>query len=207
MAVGSALKAPRHESIGSAVAVQVFPAFRRRAPVRLLKDAARAALAVGGAAQGASAKVGVVVADDETVRTLNARYRGLDETTDVLSFSWASPGHWEGEGHSPLGKLGAGSSPFTSDVFPAIAGARSGLGEVIISYPQAERQAREHGHATRDELALLVAHGVLHLQGHDHETPADEARMRALESRALAGLSIGITLIGRTLLERSGHGG
>jgi probable rRNA maturation factor len=203
------------------VAVQVFPAFRRRAPVRLLRDATRAALAVGGAVRGASAKVGVVVADDETVRALNAQYRGLDETTDVLSFSW--------EGQCPFDKLRAGSSPSTpkgsgeakgkesrqggcpvapsSDGFPLMPSSVVGLGEVIISYPQAERQAREHGHATRDELALLVVHGVLHLQGYDHEEAGDEARMRALESRALAGLGIGLTLIGRTLLERSGHGG
>ena len=181
------------------MAVQVFPAYRRRAPVRLLRDAARAALAVGGAVRGASAKVGVVVADDETVRTLNAQYRGLDEITDVLSFSWANPGHWEGKGRN--------GTPDTPDVFPAPTGARSGLGEVIASFPQAERQAREQGHATRDELALLVVHGVLHLQGHDHEEAGDEAKMRALESRALAGLGITFTLIGRTLLERSGHGG
>lgn len=190
------------------MAVQVFPAFRRRAPVRRLRDAARAALAVGGAVQGASAKVGVAVADDETVRALNAQYRGLDETTDVLSFSWEgqcpSPFAPKRSGEAKRRESRQGGRPVaaSSDGFPLMPGSVVGLGEVVISFPQAERQAREHGHATRDELALLVVHGVLHLEGHDHEAPGDEARMRALESRALAGLGIS-----RTLLERSGHGG
>jgi probable rRNA maturation factor len=59
------------------------------------------------------------------------------------------------------------------------------LGEVIISYPQAVEQAKEQGHSTEQELALLIIHGILHLLGYDHEKPEEEARMRAREKELL----------------------
>ena len=43
------------------------------------------------------AQVSVLVTGDETVRQLNRDYRGVDEVTDVLSFSAEHPGHWEGK--------------------------------------------------------------------------------------------------------------
>jgi probable rRNA maturation factor len=65
------------------------------------------------------------------------------------------------------------------------------LGEVIISYPQAIEQAREQGHSTERELALLIIHGILHLLGYDHEEPEGESEMRKKErellERCLAG--------------------
>jgi len=168
------------------VSVNVLSFYGDKLTVGPLRRAARAALAIGEAEPG---RVSVMVTDDATVRTLNRRYRGLDETTDVLSFSWSNPGHWEGAGHGPL-----------AAAFPPLRGA--GLGEVIISFPQAERQAREHGHAVPHEMALLVVHGVLHILGHDHHRPDDQAAMRAMESQAL--LKLGIH---GTLLDRSGRAG
>lgn len=53
------------------------------------------------------------------------------------------------------------------------------LGEVVISLPRARAQARQFGHSIRREVALLVAHGVLHLRGYDDRTPAAAARMQA----------------------------
>jgi probable rRNA maturation factor len=109
------------------------------------------------------AEVGLVVTDDETVRDLNRRYLGLGEPTDVLSF-----------GHDPSGE------PFVTPPD----GVRR-LGEVILSYPTAERQAREAGHSVQDEAAHLVVHGLLHLLGYDHANPEDERRMRAREEELL----------------------
>jgi probable rRNA maturation factor len=166
------------------VAVQAFPEFAGRVDTNRLRKAARAALAAGGVHE----RVSVVIAGDDTVRALNAQYRGLDEVTDVLSFSWRHPGLWEGEGP----RLTSGSA----EVFPAVpARGSKGLGEIVISYPQAERQAAQRGHSTADELALLVVHGVLHLQGHDHMGPQEKGRMRALEAQALTGLGISVTLL------------
>ncbi len=88
---------------------------------------------------------------DRTMRRWNRDFRGKDETTDVLSF----PGDQTPEGLH--------------------------LGDVAICVPQAERQAREHGHALGRELRLLVLHGMLHCLGYDHET--DQGEMERLERR------------------------
>lgn len=111
-------------------------------------------------------EVSLVFTGSETVRQLNRDYRGVDETTDVLAFYM-------------LPRKGADSS----FVLPPDGVTR--LGEVIISYPQAVEQAREQGHSTERELALLIIHGVLHLLGYDHEEPEEEAEMRTREKGLL----------------------
>ena len=58
------------------------------------------------------------------------------------------------------------------------------IGEVIISLPQADRQAEESGHSLQNELAGLVAHGIFHLLGYDHEVEADAVVMQAREVEA-----------------------
>jgi len=60
------------------------------------------------------------------------------------------------------------------------------LGEVIISYQQAVRQAEDIGHGIDQELALLIVHGVLHLLGYDHDEPDREREMRKLEQEILS---------------------
>ena len=108
------------------------------------------------------AELGVVVTDDETIRELNREYAGDDTPTDVLAFSLR-----EGEEFaSPDGVLR--------------------LGEVIISYPTAQRQAAEADGPVEDEIDHLLVHGVLHLLGYDHAEPAEEERMRARERELLA---------------------
>ena len=58
------------------------------------------------------------------------------------------------------------------------------MGEVVIAYPQAKRQAEQRGVALGDELALLTVHGVLHLAGHDHADPRNRPRCRQKERAA-----------------------
>jgi probable rRNA maturation factor len=95
---------------------------------------------------------------DPAIRRLNRAWRGKDQATDVLSFpAGASPG--------------PGPRP---------------LGDVIISLDTARRAAREFGTTLPQELALYLAHGLLHLLGHDHHTPA-EARAMARRERRLLG--------------------
>ena len=118
----------------------------------------------------APAEVSVLITDDERVRELNRRYRNLDEPTDVLSF--------------PLGEASAQADAGEPFVGPPDGVAH--LGEVIVSYPTAERQAREQGHSVDREIAHLVVHGLLHLLGYDHQQPEQERRMRSLEDRFLA---------------------
>lgn len=113
-------------------------------------------------------ELGLVITDDETIRRLNRSYRGKDETTDVLSFALME--NRQGEAETPFVSPPDGTTH---------------LGEVLLSYPRAAIQAREHKHSLEQELALLVIHGVLHLLGYRDEDAAAEARMRTAEKRVL----------------------
>lgn len=129
-----------------------------------LRRIARAILRAEGVAS--PYEVSLVFTDVETVQKLNREYRGEDRPTDVLAF-YMLPHEKAGE----------------SFVLPPDNVAR--LGEVIISYPHAVKQAKEQGHSVERELALLVIHGLLHLLGYDHEQPEEEARMRTRENELL----------------------
>ena len=111
-------------------------------------------------------ELGLVIAGDETVHELNRSYRSVDSTTDVIAFA--------------LSERSAKDEPFVAPPDEVIH-----LGEVIVSYPQAKRQADEQRHPLEREVALLVAHGVLHLLGYDHELPEQAHKMRAMEARVL----------------------
>jgi probable rRNA maturation factor len=111
-------------------------------------------------------EVSLVFTDSETVKQLNRDYRGVDEPTDVLAFYM-------------LPQKEADSS------FALPPDGVTRLGEIIISYPQAVEQAKEQGHSTEKELALLVIHGILHLLDYDHEEPEEEAEMRTREKELL----------------------
>ena len=73
------------------------------------------------------------------------------------------------------------------------------LGEVVIAYPQAQRQALERGVALDQELALLIVHGVLHLTGHDHLEPLEQAEMQEKERAALEAMPQAAITQDRTL--------
>ena len=148
--------------------VHVFPPFRAAVRAPWLRKVAAEALAAGD--PDGTGGVSIALADDETLHSLNERFRGLNEVTDVLSFESESG---EGEGEAGAAFLTAPDGGAT-------------IGEVVLSYPLAVRQADEHNVSTEEELALLVVHGVLHLLGHDHEEPGEEARMKQLEHQALA---------------------
>jgi probable rRNA maturation factor len=60
------------------------------------------------------------------------------------------------------------------------------LGDLVLCHAVAERQAREAGHATADEVDLLTVHGILHLLGYDHAEPEEHAEMFGLQARLLA---------------------
>jgi probable rRNA maturation factor len=98
---------------------------------------------------------------DATIRELNASHRAKDMTTDVLSF------------------------PLFEPDFVLPDGEPVNLGDVVISYPRAVAQADEYGHSVEREVAYLVAHGVLHVLGYDHEEPSERERMRRKEEEAL----------------------
>ena len=128
-----------------------------------------------------SERVSVVIADDESVADLNREHRGLDETTDVLSFSNRHSGRYYGKDDE--------REAVTGDMeFVLPPGQDTNLGEVIVSYPQVSRQARQAGHTVQKELAFMLAHGILHLLGYDHEREDEAAEMFSLQDRAIAAL-------------------
>jgi len=106
------------------------------------------------ASEPPEASLAVVIASDDAVRELNRAYRHIDRPTDVLSFPTRDGPDFVVPGEAELY-----------------------LGDVIISWPTARAQADEAGHSVRDELALLVVHGCLHLLGYDHATDAERSEM------------------------------
>ena len=112
----------------------------------------------------ARADLSLLLVGDRFMRRLNRLYRGKDHTTDVLAFPIAPtlPSPFRGGG------LGRGL-----------------LGDVVISLPQAERQAARAGHRLDREITVLAIHGLLHLLGYDHERNVREARRMQRKERAI----------------------
>lgn len=100
-----------------------------------------------------NAELSVLLCDDPTIHELNRDYRAKDRPTDVLAFAMQ-----EGEG--------GGLQP---DL----------LGDVVISMDTARRQAGERSRPIVHEVTFLLAHGLLHLLGYDHQTDEEERRMSA----------------------------
>jgi probable rRNA maturation factor len=122
----------------------------------------RAPIAAAAAAlRPARLRVQVVLAGDGLLRRLNRCYRRRDRATDVLSFRY---------GAAP----GIAADPDA---------------EVYVSLERAAAQAAAAGRTRQQEVVLLVLHGLLHLQGHDHHDRDDRHRMHAAEVAALGRLA------------------
>lgn len=116
--------------------------------------------------------VNVMVTSSRELRRLNQQFRGKDQATDVLSF-------------------------------PAIRRQSNGFaGEIAIAAEIAAHNARSLGHPAREEIKILVLHGILHLAGYDHER--DEGAMAVKEAQLRRALGLPLGLIERnTGLQRT----
>jgi probable rRNA maturation factor len=160
-------------TVTAAVEIAVEIALDLRAPAwasalpdaeAICERAIEAAYAVAALPAG---EISLVLADDAFIRTLNRDHRGKDSATDVLSFPQMDDR-----------KKGA---------------ARAGpvlLGDVVVAYETAARDAQAAGVTLANHLAHLVIHGALHLAGHDHEDEREAEVMETLESDALTRLGI-----------------
>ena len=110
------------------------------------------------------AEVAVLLTNDQTVRTLNGRWRGRDEPTNVLAFPAPSAGQ---DGGAP--KI---------------------LGDIVVAYGVASREASADEEPFLHHLTHLAVHGFLHLLGYDHESPAEAETMEDLERTILARLGV-----------------
>lgn len=107
-------------------------------------------------------EVSVSFVGDEEIRDLNRDYRGVDKSTDVLSF--------------PM-----------DDEFIIVSRI---LGDVIINTRRVMEQAEELGHSEERELSYLTVHSILHLLGYDHMEDEEKREMREREKLAMKELSI-----------------
>ncbi len=107
----------------------------------------------------------IIFIDDEEMHKLNKEYRGIDRTTDVLSFALNDNKHIDTVINS--------------------------LGDIFISIPKMKSQAIEYGHTEKRELSFLALHGLLHLLGYDHTLgKKEEEEMFGLQKEILNELGI-----------------
>ena len=107
----------------------------------------------------------IVITTDDAMREFNLKYRGIDSPTDILSFpAQPLPDGIPDEDHY--------------------------LGDIIIALPYTAQRAQSEGRDLRDELILLVVHGILHLLGYDHDTAENQKKMWAVQDAALQALNV-----------------
>ena len=106
----------------------------------------------------------VIFIDDEKMHEMNKEYRGIDRTTDVLSFALNDDKRVD----TPINVLG----------------------DIFISIPKMICQAKEYEHSEKRELSFLTLHGLLHLLGYDHMKKEDEIIMFNLQNEILDELGI-----------------
>lgn len=114
--------------------------------------------------EGLSTEVEVSISfvDNAEIKELNKEYRGIDESTDVLSF------------------------PMDEDMIVPM----PLLGDIIISMETAMDQANEFGHSLDREIGYLIAHSMFHLMGYDHMDEEEKREMRSKEKQVMKNLGI-----------------
>jgi len=118
-------------------------------------------------------EVAVLCVDRDTITSLNRQHMGAEGPTDVLAFPIDDD--MPEVGRSPdAGSTGPDRPPLEPSEVPLL------LGDILICPAVAKRNATELGRALRDEMALLVVHGALHVLGMDH---VDEEETRAMQAR------------------------
>ncbi|MEH7178791.1 rRNA maturation RNase YbeY [Neobacillus vireti] len=110
-------------------------------------------------------EVSVTFVSNERIHEINREYRDKDAPTDVISFA--------------MEELGEGEIELIGAEIPRI------LGDIIVSIPKAEEQAKEYGHSFNRELGFLCVHGFLHLLGYDHMEKAEEEKMFSRQKEIL----------------------
>jgi probable rRNA maturation factor len=109
-----------------------------------------------------AAELSVVLTDDAEQHGLNRQWRGIDRSTNVLSFPQIEP-------HAPVSGL---------------------LGDIILARETVEREAAEEGKSFSEHLTHLVVHGFLHILGYDHIAEDEALHMEGLETEILATLGV-----------------
>jgi len=146
------------------ISVLIDKEFKRKITAIWLKKVARKVLLAENVKP--NVELGLVITGQDKIRELNRSYLEEDAPTDVLSFPLIE---------SDLDEIGFVTPP--DSVLH--------LGDIIISYPQAKQQAKKRGHTVKKEVAVLIVHGLLHLLGYDHDTPAHKRSMHKKEAQII----------------------
>ena len=121
-----------------------------------------------------NSEVDVTIVDDDMIKEMNREFRNIDSSTDVLSF--------------PLGENGVYDKNPATDAFM--------LGDIVISFEHAKRQAELYGHSLERETAFLTVHSMLHLLGYDHVNGGlEQTIMREKEEAILDLLGLAINKV------------
>lgn len=117
--------------------------------------------------------ISITLTNPKNIKEINKKYRNIDKETDVLSFPIF-------EREEIQIKLKNNDNQ-VKDI----------LGDIIISIPRVEQQAKEYEHSFKRELSYMVVHGFYHLMGYDHIEEKDKIEMRPKEEKILQNLKIG----------------
>ena len=114
----------------------------------------------------------VTFTNPENIQSINKEYRNIDKPTDVLSFPMFQK--------EELDKKIEEKDFQYQDI----------LGDIVISIPKVEEQAKEYRHSFERELSYMLVHGFYHLMGYDHMEEKDKQVMRTKEEKVLETLNI-----------------
>ncbi len=141
------------------------------------EELARLAQALEGLWEGDDLSAELLLVSEEEIRQLNARERGVDSVTDVLSF----PSMDGIKGQAILAEEHGEELDEDGNVF---------LGSIVICEKRAREQAQEYGHSFERELWYLAVHGILHCLGYDHMTEEEKREMREKEESVMQKLDL-----------------
>ena len=116
--------------------------------------------------------INIILTTPDNIRKYNKQYRDIDKETDVLSFPMFEK--------DELDRMIKNKDFKNIDI----------LGDMVISIPRVEAQAKDYGHSFDRELAYMVVHSFYHLMGYDHIEEADKLVMRPKEENVLNRLNI-----------------
>ena len=160
--------------------IEVFASADTNSDLERLRQAATETLRLHGPAD--PRQINIALSADDTVRALNRAHRGIDQTTDVLSFP--------------------------ADPLPeALREGPVCLGDIVIDLAYVSARTRQAEIDLEDALCMLVAHGVLHLLGFDHDTEANRRAMWRAQAAALSQLGIDAGIVARYGAAETGEAG
>lgn len=125
------------------------------------------------------AEVSLLLVTAEDIQEINREHRGIDASTDVLSFpliSYPSPGEFE--------EVETDEDNFNPDTGEAL------LGDIVLCIDKVKEQARNFGHSEKREYAFLILHSILHLLGYDHITQQESELMEDKQNKILGQMGI-----------------